>query len=186
MARDNELLIVSADGRAYTRPLGETAPTDATTVSSNWALGDLGWCHEDGLTIDYSEDKTEFTGWGTTSSLRTVTTKTTRTFKIVPLETSPLVTALYYKTATPTPDSNGAFDFPLNDSADDPFRAWMFDTMNGDRVVRYYIPTGQITGRGSIQHNQANRTVYELTIQAYPDDAGTTAHIFVEQPSLAA
>lgn len=184
MARDNLNLFVAADGRAYTKPLGETAPTDATTVSAGWAAGDVGWCHEDGLTEDYSEDRTEFGAWGTKATIRVVSTKVDRPFKIIALENTPFVYGLHYKVATPTPDSNGAFDFAVNDSGGQDLRAWMFDTMDGDKVVRYYIPTGEITGRETVTSNQSTRKAFAWTITPYPDDQGDTCHMFIEIPHL--
>lgn len=184
MARDNENIFVAADGRVYVAAHGSPAPTDATTVPTAHAAGDLGWFHEDGLTEDYSEDRTEFGGWGTRSSLRVVSTKVDRPFKLIALENTPLVYSLHYKVALPTPDGDGAFDFAVNDSGGQDLRSWIIDTMDGLKIVRYYVHSGEITGRATVTSNQSTRKSFEWTITPYPDSNADTCHIFVEMPHL--
>ncbi len=186
MARDIDLAVVSADGRGYTAALGSTAPTDATTVPAAFAAGDLGWCHDDGLVLNVEEDRQVFTAWGNLGSVRTQVTSRTRTFQITPLESSPLVLALYDQVAVPTPDGDGAFDYAINDDSGQDLRAWIFDTIDGEKVIRYYISNGEITGRASITHNKTTMTSYQFTITAYPDGDGNSVHKFVVQPALAA
>ncbi len=184
--RNRDLIIVGADGYAYTDDLGSPAPTDALTVPSGFVAGELGWCHQDGLVLDVNEDRTVFGAWGALGSVRTQVTQRTRTFKITPLESSPLVTALYDGVALPTPDADGAWDYAINDAPGEDLRAWIFDVVDGNKIIRYYIANGEITGRGSITHNQTNMTSYEFTVTAYPDSDGNSVHKFVVQPALAA
>ncbi len=185
MARDKNLIVVSADGRAYKADLGATAPTNATTVPAAFQAGDLGWCHEDGLSVDISEDRQNFGAWGNLGPVRTQVTKRTRTFKITALESSPFVMALYDSVPTPTPDGSGAFDYAISDAPDQDLGAWIFDTLNSGRIIRYYAANAEITGRESIVHNSTPMTAYTFTIQAYPDDSSVSLHKFVVQPSLA-
>ncbi len=186
MARDKDLIVVSADGRAYKADLGATAPTNATSVPAAFLAGDLGWCHEDGLNLDVSEDRQQFGAWGNLGPVRTQVTKRTRTFKVTALESSPFVLALYDGVATPTPDGSGAFDYAISDSPDQDLGAWIFDTLDSGRIIRYYAANAEITGRGSVVHNSTTMTAYEFTVTAYPDDAGNSLHKYVVQPSLAA
>ncbi len=190
MSRDSDLIIVGADGRAYTAAVGSTAPTDALTVPGAFAAGDLGWCHEDGLVLEVNEDRQEFKAWGNLGSIRTQVTSRTRTFQIQPLQSSPLVMAIYDSVAEPTPDGDGAWDYPISDEPGQDLRAWIFDVIDGKgadaKIIRYYIANGDVTARGSLNHHQTSMLGYQLTVTAYPGDDGYSIHKFVVQPSLAA
>lgn len=186
MANDVDLMIVGADGKAYVAAVGSTAPTLLNTVPSPFANGDLGWIHEDGLSADVNEDRTEFGAWGALGSIRTQVTKRTRTFKLTCLESNPTVLALYDSVATPVPDSTGLMAYSISDNPGQDLRAWIFDTFDGTKQVRYYIPSGEVTGRASVTHNATNRTAYEFTITAYPGSDKVSIHKWVLQPELAA
>jgi hypothetical protein len=184
---DVDLMIVGADGKAYTADIGSSAPTDdLETVPSAFGLGDLGWIHEDGLTAGLSEDRTEFTAWGALGSIRTQVTKRQRTFKITCLESSPLVLALYDTVPLPVPDAAGLMSYSITDQPGQDLRAWIFDTFDGDKQIRYYVPSGEVTGRADVVHNATNRTAYEFTITAYPGSDKVSMHKWVLQPELAA
>lgn len=186
MANDSDLTFVGADGKGYVADIGSTAPTLITTVPTAFANGDLGWCHEDGLSADVNEDRTGFPAWGSLGDIRTQITKRIRTFKIVPLESSPLVLSLYDSVALPTPDSTGLMAYAITDAPSQDLRAWIFDTFDGDKQIRYYIPSGDVTGRAGVVHNQTNITRYEFTITAYPGPDKVSIHKWVLQPELAA
>jgi hypothetical protein len=184
---DEELMIVGADGAAYTAALGSTAPTDDLgTIPTAFDNGRLGWMHEDGLTADVAEDRTEFGAWGSLGSIRTQITKRTRTFKITCLESNPLVLSIYDGVTLPVPDADGLMSYPITDSPAQDKRAWIFDTFDGAKQIRYYVANGEVTGRASVTHNNTTRTAYELTITAYPGADKVSIHKWVLQPALAA
>lgn len=186
MSNDVDLMIVGADGKAYVADVGSTAPTLMNTVPAAFAAGDLGWIHEDGLTAAVAEDRTGFGAWGALGDIRTQVTKRTRTFKLIALESSPLVLALYDSVTLPVPDVDGLMAYAITDNPGQDIRAWVYDTFDGDKQIRYYVPTGEITNRTDVVHNATNRTAYEFTITAYPGPDKVSIHKWVLQPELAA
>ena len=186
MSRNKDLTFVGADGRGYVGATGSTAPTgDPSTGTLDAAFKDLGWCNEDGLEVGVDEDRQDFPAWGSLGPIATQITKRTRTFVISPLEASAIVLGLYDGVADPTPDAGGVMEYAITDSPDQDVRAWVFDTFNGGKWIRYYVPQGEITGRENLTHKADEMAAYKFTVTAYPGSDGVSVYKWVKLPSLA-
>ncbi|MBQ1166522.1 phage tail protein, partial [Streptomyces sp. A73] len=55
-------------------------------------------------------------------------------------------------------------------------RAWWFLVMDGSTAKGFYDPQGEITDRSDVTYKQDEMSGYEITVTAYPDDAGNTVY----------
>jgi hypothetical protein len=177
--RSRDLTLVGANGGGWTAPPRTAQPTDLDEAPGGLWLP-LGAINGDGLTATFDEDQESFIPWGLTTAFRKVTTSSERSFSATLWETlRPAVLSLMYKkpVAEMTPDEvTGRLQFAESaDQAPDP-RAFIWDVYDGPVIHRYYIPEGEVTDRGDVNHQNAEMRGYELTFSAYPDDAGNTIY----------
>lgn len=184
--RDVDLLLVGIDGAAWTTDFGLAAPaaptTPATTPANTWEP--CGAVSEDGLTAGFAEEQQDIRVWGVLAAFRTITTSSIRTFQLTFVETQrDIVASIWYRKAiadlarvsnvrtiadssTPTPDR----------------RAWLFRSIDGNTVMQYYVPVGEVTNRADVTHNSTNAAAYQVTITAYPDELGNTVYVSDNAP----
>ena len=179
ITRAADLTIIGTTGGGWVADVGTSAPA-SPLVQPVAPWSPLGCISDDGLTYGFDEDSQEFTPWGLTSPIRTTITKSIRTFKLTLWETARVsVQSIMYRipagdlapdeesgltafaeTATPTPDR----------------RAWHFVVVDGDTARGFYVPQGEISDRSDVSFKQDEMSGYEITITAYPDDAGNTVY----------
>lgn len=188
MANNSDLAMAAAKGKGYVAARGSVAPNgDPTSISlpTDFANGDLGWCHTDGLEAGVDEDRQDFPAWGSLGPIGSQITKRTRTFAIAPLEANPIVLGLYDGVANPTPDATGLMAYAITDAPDQDIRAWVFDTINGGKWIRYYVPSGEITARENLTHKPDEQAAYKFTVTAYAGSDGISVYKWVKMPALA-
>lgn len=188
MANNKDLVIIGANGKGYVADVATTAPTGDPTsqaLPAAFTAGDLGYLHTDGLEADVDEDRQEFQAWGSLGPIASQITKRTRTFVLSALETNAIVVGLYDGVAAPTPDATGLIEYSIVDNPDQDIRAWVFDTFNGGKWVRYYVPQGEITARENLTYKPDDMANYKFTVTAYPDSSGVSIYKWIKQPALA-
>ncbi|MFE3202259.1 phage tail protein [Embleya sp. NPDC059237] len=176
--RDSDVTMVGTNGGGWTAPLGTAKPTSPlVTPPPPWAA--LGRLSEDGLVRGFDEDSTEFRSWGQTSPFRTIITKSSRTFKIACQEINrPAVMSLWNRIpeGSLTPDVNGLINFAETATPTPDRRAWWFVVLDGETFRGFYIPQGEISSREDETYKNDELAIYNMTITAYPDDAGNTVY----------
>ncbi|MBQ1164115.1 phage tail protein, partial [Streptomyces sp. A73] len=74
------------------------------------------------------------------------------------------------------PDGTGITSFAETASPQPDRRAWWFLVMDGSTAQGFYVPQGEITDRSDVTFKQDEMSGYEITVTAYPDDAGNTVY----------
>jgi hypothetical protein len=134
----------------------------------------------------FDEDSQNFTPWGLTSPFRTTITQSIRTFQLTLWETTRVaVQSLMFRLdeADLTPDAQGLTKFAETASPEPDRRAFLFD---GDTARGFYVPQGEISERSDVTFKQDEMSGYEITITAYPDDAGNTVYHLDKVPATPA
>ena len=173
---DSENVLVALTGGIVTGPTSATAPTDA---DSAWAgdFTDLGYISEDGVTESPSDDSTEIKAWQNGQIVRRMITGSSTTYQFTLIETTADGLELYHKGSVVTPEGGGAASIAVKNPTNDR-RSFGIDVIDGDNLVRLYIPDGEVTERGDIVYKNDEAIGYQLTVTAYPDDEGIHTYKF--------
>lgn len=131
----------------------------------------LGWLSEDGVPFDTDTDSEDFTALQGSQLIKTKITQTTRTATIQALEESFRVGALYWDHGEPKAVTGNAkevlVDLPGSLKT---IEAWaIFKFVDGDNFAIYVWPTVQITDRGTLEHQNSELSVYEMTAKFIGD-----------------
>lgn len=180
---------MSASGASLT---GGTSPLVAVTTTTPGASGFVspGLVSEDGLSKDLSNSSNDIKAYGLSSVARKIVTDETVTFKIVFLETNPISLAVYNRLpltgpGSIVPDANG--DFSITEGT---FRtqryACAFDAVDGDNIIRSYVPSAEVTEKDSFTIKAGDAILYGTTLTAYANSAGVSVETFYHIPALGA
>lgn len=176
--RSADLTAIGSNGGLWVSPPGAAAPANPlTTPAAPWLPG--GAISDDGTTFGFDEDVQQFTAWGQTAPFRTVTTKSVRTLKFVLWETSRVINASVMFRVDPaalTPDEDGYTRFAETASPEPDRRGWYLLVLDGDVAKSLYVPQGEVSDRGDVVYKQDTISGFDLTVTAYPDDAGNTVY----------
>lgn len=151
---------VGADGQAYYAPTGTDLPTEWDDTL-NGAFIDLGYCTEDGLTEKHTVSTQKIKNWKG-ATVREQVTEESYTFDIGFLEDNDDVLTVFYGGA---PKDGVAGGQGTRGS-------WVFDVVDGDEVLRFVVPDGQVTAWSDVPHKNSEAVKYGVTITAYPDEDG--------------
>lgn len=162
MALDSDNVRVAVTGAVYVAPTGTTAPAyadDALDV----AFVDLGYVSADGVveTIDRSTE--QIRSWQDGSLVREITSEGTFSVEMTFIETSSAVVELYYGATLVT----GAMSLDPRQSGGR--KAFVVDIIDGTKIERTYIPSGEITAVGERTLASGEAIGYQVTVTAYAD-----------------
>lgn len=178
---DSENVLVALTGGIVTAPTGSTAPTDADTAWAG-AYVDLGYISEDGITESPSDDTTEIKVWQGGAVVRRLITGSSTTYQFMMVETTAAGLELYHKGSVVTGGGGGEGSIEVKSPTTDR-RSFGIDVIDGDRLVRLYIPDGEVTERGDVVYKNDEPIGYEVTVTAYPgDDDVHTIKFFSDLP----
>ena len=177
ITRAADLTVIGANGGGWVATLGTSAPDSPLTQPvAPWEP--LGAISDDGLTYGFDEDSQEFTPWGLTSPFRTQITKSVRTFKVTLWETARVAvqSIMYRIPAVDLAPVGGLTSFAETASPVPDRRSWWFLVVDGDSYRGFYVPQGEVSDRSDVSFKQDEMSGYEITVTAYPDDAGNTVY----------
>ena len=164
---DSSKVNVAITGTVSYAPVGSPAPTDAVTALDP-SFVDVGYISSDGV-VEARERSTEnITAWQNGDIVRTVTTEASITVSFTMIETNPNSVELFYGAPVA---ADGSVEITPAESGGR--RAFVIDYVDGSRVVRLYIPEGEVTEVGEQTLANGEAVGYEVTITGYPA-AGTT------------
>ena len=166
---------LTGTGGILAGPLGTTVPTDATTAPDS-ALAPRGYVGEDGLSMTTNRTTEKIRAWGG-DTVRVVQSEHDVTFSWTYLETTAVTAADVYGEDNVTSDT-GLTSIKLN-SDPLPHKTWVFEMKDGDKRVRVVVPDGQITEIGDTQFVHTAATAHQVTLEAYPDESGSKAYIYI-------
>lgn len=187
--REKGFSMVAADGGFWVAQLGATVPTGLAAPATGWTPG--GAISDDGFLYGIAESSTSWTPFGLKSPWRTETTSSIKTMQFTSWEIHrPIVISLWNR--IPVADLEEDDDTHLVTYAEtaapqpDP-RMFIFDILDGATVHRYHMPDAEVTDRGNVTNKQTEQKGYQMTVSAYPDDAGNTVyHTFLTAKRQAA
>lgn len=183
MANPNSKLVSvgkpKAAGGIFAADTTVTPPTSAISSLPETFRG-LGYVSEDGLVNSNESDSSDFTAWGGDRVL-SVRTSRSETFQFTFIETNEDVLAEVYG-----PDNvsvNEAGDITvLHNSKDLPYRVYVFEILlTGNRVKRIVVPNAKVSEVGDVTYQDGELIGYEVTLGAFPDDAGNTAYEYIAE-----
>ena len=173
MATVADNVLVALTGSALVAPVGTTAPVLATTA---WGVGfvDLGYVSDDGIEEAHEDDTAEIPAWQRGDIVRRLITGTSAQYSLTLIETTKAALELYHKGAAVTgvhASGHGPASLNVGVPVTDK-RAFGFDIIDGSKIVRMVIPSGEVTERGPITYKNDEAVSFDLTITAYPASNG--------------
>lgn len=161
MSLDSSNVRVAVTGAWYTAPTSTAAPTSASSTL-NAAFKDLGYLSSDGTTKSTDRSTNDITAWQNAAKVRTVVTDSGVSFQFVLIETTVDGVGLYTGS---TVDANGKVS--VDPGRTGGRRSFVLDVIDGEEVIRVYIPEGEVTEVGDQTFTSGDAVGYDLTITGY-------------------
>jgi hypothetical protein len=186
MALNAALIRAYQNGEVSVGAYGATPalPTDATSTLSTLDYTGLGLLTSDGITEATSIDYTDVFAWQGNALVASLPGDYVQTFQFAAMQQSLAVLGLAMPGSTITQTAYGASvvqKAPVRDP-----RTWVIHGIDGTRLQRIVVPSGQITERGDVVWSSQDVTVWEWTVKCYPDAAnGAYAYRYYVDPSMA-
>lgn len=140
-----------------------TAPTSPTSTLTGFT--DLGGCSVDGLPEARDRSLEQIRVWQLGAVGREIVTESSFTLSCTLVETKLEVIELFYG-ATVTADT-GFGSIVINPSSTGGRKSFVLDVVDGDELIRLYIPEGEVTEVGEVTHANGEAITYPITIAAY-------------------
>lgn len=158
MAKDQDNIHVFGgdDDSVYLGELGSTLPTD---LSAPTEQEDVGFLHEDGMSLNREADVTKFRAHQGAQVVRTKVTSSSKTISFTALESNPVTKALV-DTIKDTQTAGGVTTETISSSV----AVWVgnavVDLYDGDYVERYAIPRFEVTVSGEEPWSNSDLRAY--------------------------
>ncbi|WP_282203892.1 phage tail tube protein [Kitasatospora fiedleri] len=165
--RNADLTYAADDYLVYVAPANTAPPTDMADPGASWTC--LGWVTTDGGAFKMEEEKKDLKAAGSLEPIRTLRTGSTKTIDVTFEEAlNPYVRALYDN--VPLSDLEptagiAAYDFP--DRPNDLKYAFVFDSADGDKRMRFYAPNGAVDSRGDEKAGTEDAAQVQMTMKFY-------------------
>ncbi|MFF3312463.1 phage tail protein [Streptomyces sp. NPDC002952] len=170
--RNADLTFGATDYLVYLAAVNTNAPTAFADPATPWKC--LGWTTTEGGLFKVEEESKDIEAAGSLEPIRTLMTKSTKSLQVTFLEgLNPLVRSLYDNvpvTALEPTAGVASYDFP--DKPSDLRYAFVFDTMDGDKRMRLYMPNGKVVERGDEQPQTEDVMPVQLTFRFYKGTTG--------------
>jgi hypothetical protein len=165
MALTAENVVVGISGKVYVAPVTATAPT--SSVSALTTFEELGYVSADGIEIATDKSTSQIRGWQNSDLVRETITEATSTFAFTLLETSEAVLELYFGATVV------AGKLAVNPTATGGRKSFVIDIVDGDKVIRHYIPSGEVLSVDSIMVANGEALAYSVTVTCYVSEGRT-------------
>lgn len=172
MATDSANVRVAVTGAVSVGPTSAAAPTG--TGGTLTGFHDLGLVSDAGVTESRGRSTNPIRAWQNGALVRTVVTEGTLTYHWVLLETSRETVELYYGTVA---DNDGSLVLIPTETGGR--RSFVLDVVDGDELLRVYVPQGEILDVGDRVYAHGEAIGYDVTLTAYVDsDLGGAARVW--------
>ncbi|WP_432158643.1 phage tail protein [Streptomyces sp. bgisy153] len=167
--RNADLTYGATDYLVYQAPLNTASPTDFADPASPWQM--LGWVTTDGGLFKIEEETKDIMAAGSLEPIRTLMTRSTKSLQVTFLEgLNPLVRALYDNVPLTSlkPDAvSGLAEYDFPEKPSDLRYAYVFDSMDGTKRMRLYMPNGKVIERGDEQPQTEDVMPVQMTFRFY-------------------
>ncbi|QKS15686.1 hypothetical protein HUN59_05160 [Curtobacterium sp. Csp2] len=174
MSLNSENVRVAVTGAAYVATTTATAPTTATS-----ALGvdykDLGYISDGGITETRDRSTNQIRAWQNSALVREPVTESSITYNFVMIETKKETVAEYYGTTVAADGS-----IKIDPGKTGGRKSYVFDVIDGDEVIRIYVPNGEVTEVGDQTYVNGDPIGYEITVTGYATTVGDEVYSAVK------
>ena len=152
---------VGVTGSAWVGATSATAPTSAT--SSLTGFTELGYISPDGITETRERGTNDIRAWQNSDLVRSVVTDSTATFSFTLLEATLDTIELYYGAEVNLLDGS----VNVNPGATGGRKSFVFNAVDGDKVIRLYVPSGEVTAVEPVAYVNGDPVSFGITVTAY-------------------
>jgi hypothetical protein len=163
---------VGVTGAIYYGETVATAPTASDSTLTGFT--EVGYLSSDGLEFTPEKSTTAINAWQNSDLVRTVITDSSLTYKMTLIETSVDALELYFG----VPVIDGKVE--VNPAATGGRRSFVFDVVDDDKVIRHYVPSGEITAVEAQKYTNGEAVAYGITVTAYSVE-GRSADVFYSE-----
>jgi len=169
MALTAENVVVGITGEVYVGPTTATAPTSSTDTLTGFTS--LGYVSADGVEFGIDKSTNQIRAWQNADLVREVITEGTVTYAFSLLETTEDVIETFFG----APIIDGKVELsPVNTGGR---KSFVLDIVDGDKVIRHYVPQGEILSVEAQTVQNGEAVAYGVTVTAYATE-GRVADIF--------
>jgi hypothetical protein len=172
MALTAENVVVGITGEVYVGPTSATAPTSSTETLSGFTS--LGYVSADGVEFGVEKSTNQIRAWQNADLVREVITEGTVTYAFSLLETTEDVIETFFGSSI----IDGKVE--LNPTNTGGRKSFVLDIVDGDKVIRHYIPAGEILSVEAQTVQNGEAVAYGVTVTAYATE-GRVADIFFSE-----
>ena len=172
MALTAENVVVGITGEVYVGPTSATAPTSSTETLSGFTS--LGYVSADGVEFGVEKSTNQIRAWQNADLVREVITEGTVTYSFSLLETTEDVIETVFGSSI----IDGKVE--LNPTNTGGRKSFVLDIVDGDKVIRHYIPAGEILSVEAQTVQNGEAVAYGVTVTAYAT-SGRVADIFFSE-----
>lgn len=172
MSTSADNVVVGITGAAYVGATSATAPTSSS--SSLTGFTDLGYVSVDGITVTSDKSTAAIRAWQNADLVRETVTESTLTYKFMLLESTEDTIAAYFGSTM----VDGKIEYSPGDTGGK--QSFVFDIVDGTKVIRHYVPTGEIMAVEPLAVKNGEAVAYGITVTAYAS-AGRCADIFYSE-----
>ncbi len=159
-------------------------PTDATTPLNASLYFGVGLNTDDGITESSSQDYEKKYAWQGNALIATIPGQFEKSFKMAAVQQSLTNLGLQFPGSTITQTVYGASIAEKAPTIDK--RVWVLHAIGAGGILqRIVCPAGQITERGDVVWSSQDITVYEWTVELFPDSSLNYTYRYLVDPSLA-
>lgn len=152
---------VGVSGRLAYGPTSTSAPTAVDSAVSG--VKEVGYISEDGVTEKRDRSTTKLKAWQNAATVRTIVEEASFQIEATIIETSKETLELFYGAPVGTKG-----DVLVNPSATGGTKAIILDVIDGDDMIRTWIPNGEVIEVGEMTYKNGEPIGYPVTIEAYP------------------
>lgn len=174
--RNADLTYGATDYLVHMAAVNTASPTGFADPAVAWQC--LGWTTTEGGLFTVEEETQDVNAAGSLEPIRTLMTRSTKSVQVTFLEAlNPLVRSLYDNVPVTSlqPDAGGIASYALPDKPADLRYAFLFDTMDGNKRMRLYMPNGKVVTRGDEQPQTTDVMPVQLTFRFYKGASNTAA-----------
>jgi hypothetical protein len=171
---DSTKVRVAVTGAAYVAPRTLTAPTNAT-VALGADAKDLGYISDGGITETRDRSTNQIRAWQNSALVREPVTESSITYNFVLIETKKETIEAYYGSTVAADGS-----IKIDPSRTGGRKSYIFDVIDGDDIIRIYVPNGEITEVGDQTYVNGDPIGYEVTVTGYATTVGDEVYSAVK------
>lgn len=169
MALSADNVMVGITGAVYSGPTTATAPIASDSALTGFS--ELGYVSDAGVTFTIDKSTNQIRAWQNADLVRETITEATATYAFALLESNQEAIETYFGAQM----VDGKIE--LIPSATGGRKSFVIDIVDGAKVVRHYIPSGEILSVEAQTWANGEPVMYGVTITAYAS-AGRTADVF--------